>query len=150
MILALLALGSPAVAQEAGEPSAEARGARAREIYENGTALYEEGLYEDAIAAFQESYRLAGLHPLLLNIANCYERLGRYPDAIAVLNRYRAFAEPHEREKIRTRIAEATRRMKAAPGYVPGSIQALPIPPLRGPVNAAEPEASTSPSMAKQ
>jgi len=150
VILALLALGSPAVAHEPEVPSAESQGARAREVYENGTALYEEGLYEDAIAAFQESYRLAGLHPLLLNIANCYERLGRYPDAIAVLNRYRAFAEPQEREKIRTRIAEATRRMKAAPGYVPGPIPALPIPPLRAPAEPSGAAPTTLPSMTKR
>ena len=62
MLWAVAAFASgPAV----DEPTPEVRAA---EIYDNGTLLYDEGLYDDAIAAWQEAYRLSGLHPILLNI----------------------------------------------------------------------------------
>lgn len=120
-LLLLAALAAPADDQ------------RAREVYENGSTLYAEGLYEDAIAAFQESYRLAGVHELLLNIANCYERLQRYEDAIAVLNRYRAYAKPEERAQLKARIEAIRVRMEGAKGYVKKGVDPLPIPPLQAP-----------------
>lgn len=124
------------------------RDARARDIYDNGTALYQEGLYADAIAAFQESYRISGLHRMLLNVVNCHERLGRYEDAIAVLNRYRAFAEPAERERVQSRIEENRRRIETTPGYVRTGVTPLPIPALQGmiPRTAASETTPTSPA----
>lgn len=144
---------APAHAQSRPEEMDQvARDVRAREIYENGTALYQEGLYEDAIAAFQESYRLSGLHRLLLNVVNCHERLGRYEDAIAVLNRYRAYAHPDEREKLRVRIEENRRRIETTPGYQRVGVIALPVPPLQPivphlPAADPAPRAPTSPTL---
>lgn len=108
-----------------------ARDLRARELYDNGTTLYEEGLYDDAIAAFQEAYRISGMHRLLLHVANCHERAGRWEHAIAVLNRYRAYAAPDERERLKVRIAENRRRIEATPGAERTGVTPLPIPPLR-------------------
>lgn len=143
VIVALLA-GSFAVAQVRPEEMAiEQRDARAREIYENGTILYEEGLYEDAIVAFQESYRISGLHKLLLNVVNCYERLSRYEEAIAVLNRYRAFATPGERDQLRSRIASNYRRIASTEGYEPSGVTALPIPDVRAPLPRPAPRTAT-------
>lgn len=87
--------------------------ARARELYENGAILYDEGRYEDAVAAWSEAYRLSNRPGLLFNIANAEERLGRYQEALDHLNRYRAFAEESERETLDRRIANLERRLEA-------------------------------------
>lgn len=126
------------------EMTVEARDAHARQIYENGTLLYEEGLYEDAIAAFQEAYRLSGIHKLLLNVANCYERLGAYEKAIAVLNRYRAFAPSDQHETLKSRIASNYRRIATTEAYVPEGVVALPIPALQTPL--PRPRATAEPT----
>ena len=95
--------------------------ARARELYDNGAILYEEGRYEDAIAAWEEAYRLSGRPLLLFNIANALERLGRYDEAMVDLSRYRAFAPAEERETLDRRIRNLELRIdeqKAAPPVV--------------------------------
>lgn len=84
---------------------------RARELYENGAILYDEGRYEDAVAAWNEAYRISQRPGLLYNIANAEERLGRYQDALDHLNRYRAFAEQNERDTLDRRIANLERRL---------------------------------------
>lgn len=85
--------------------------ARARELYDNGATLYDEGRYEDAIAAWEEAYRLSNRATLLFNIAQAEERLGRYREALDHLNRYRAFASANERETLDRRIANLERRL---------------------------------------
>ena len=76
-LLTLLAAVAPeALAQDATTE------ARAKELYENGAALYEEGRYEEAILAWEEAYRLSSRPVLLFNIANAYERLGRGRGAV--------------------------------------------------------------------
>lgn len=129
----------------AADPSAAADPVveRAQEVYENGSTLYAEGLYEDAIAAWQESYRLSGLHEILLNIANAYERLQRFEDAIAVLNRYRAYAKRGEREQLKARIAAIRVRMEQSTTYQPTGVTPLPIPVLRGPAGVGERDESS-------
>ncbi len=59
--------------------------ARARELYLQGDREYQAGRYEQAVAAFQEAYRLSGRPLLLFNLANAYERLGRYAEALEAL-----------------------------------------------------------------
>lgn len=95
---------------------AEGDDARARELYENGAILYDEGRYEDAVAAWNEAYRISQRPGLLYNIANAEERLGRYKEALDHLNRYRAFAEVSERETLDRRIANLERRLSETPG----------------------------------
>ncbi len=84
---------------------------QARILYENGAMLYEEGRYEDAIAAWQEAYRLSQRNELLFNLANAEERAGRYLDALDHLNRYRAFAPAEERATLDRRITNLERRI---------------------------------------
>lgn len=104
LLLALLALAQ----EPALTPEDEAR---AREIYENGATLYEEGLYEEAILAFEEAYAVSRRPALLYNIANAYERLGKWNEALDALNRYRVYAREEEREAIERRIRNLERRM---------------------------------------
>ncbi|MES2643192.1 MAG: tetratricopeptide repeat protein [Myxococcota bacterium] len=117
--LLLLSLSTAAHAQglpPAPDPStvAPADDARARELFENGSLLYDEGRYEDAIAAWKEAWRLSGRSLLLFNMANATERLGRYDEAMELLSRYRAFAPAEERETLDRRIRNIERRLVEA------------------------------------
>jgi len=103
--LSFLLPGSYAYAQSGTE-------SRARELFENGARLYDEGLYDEAIAAWQAAFNLSPDRPLLLyNMANAYERLGRYQEALDYLNRYRALAPSEERETLERRMRAIERRM---------------------------------------
>ncbi|HEY8428449.1 MAG TPA: tetratricopeptide repeat protein [Sandaracinaceae bacterium] len=115
-LLALAAL-SPAHAQPSDD-------ARARQLYLEGDRHYQEGRYEEAVSAFQESYRLSGRPLLLFNLANAYERLGRYGDALDALREYLPHAPPDEQELIRARIASLEQR--SAPTPAPDPVTAPP------------------------
>jgi tetratricopeptide (TPR) repeat protein len=106
LILALLAFAGPALAQGTVEER------RARELYDNGAILYEEGRYEDAIQAWEEAYRISKRPLLLFNIANAQERIGQYRLALDSLNRYRAFAPADERDVLDRRMRNIERRLK--------------------------------------
>jgi tetratricopeptide (TPR) repeat protein len=93
---------------------------RARQLYDNGAILYDEGRYEDAVVAWQEAWNLSERPLLLYNIANAQERLGLWRDALETLNRYRAFAKPEERDKLDRRINNLERRL-AEEGSSPSS-----------------------------
>ncbi len=113
IVLAAVLVGAPALAQEAvtRDASTERDDARARELWENGAILYNEGRYEDAIAAWQEAWRLSERPLILTNIANAQERLGLWQDALTTLNRYRAFAPAEERDALDRRIDNLERRL---------------------------------------
>lgn len=106
LFLALsLLLAAPATAQEPKDD-------RARELYENGAMLYDEGRYEDAISAWQEAYKISERPLLLFNIANAQERIGLWSAALESLNRYRAFAPSGERETLDRRMRNIERRVE--------------------------------------
>lgn len=102
---------------------------RAKELYGNGVILYEEGQYEDAIAAWQEAYRLSNKALLLYNIANAYERLGELQEALDNLNRYRAFAPADEKEALDRRMRNIERRMQDAAVAAPPVVVTRPDEP---------------------
>lgn len=108
---------SMALAQS--EDVSEENEERARLLFQAGDEHYANGRYEDALAAFEESYALSG-HPLLLfNMANAQERMGLYDGAISSLERYLPDAEEGETSRIETRLeslrarAERVRDMTA-------------------------------------
>lgn len=111
LLFAALTLHSPALAQPASEPSAEDV-ARAKELFRNGERLYNEGRYEDAIVAWQEAYDLSGQPALLYNMANAYERLGRYQESYDALNRYRVYASESEADAIDRRLLNLEQRLR--------------------------------------
>ena len=55
--------------------------------FDRGVALYKARKYEDALAEFFQSNRLVRNNNVILNIARCYEQLGRFDEA------YRYYAE---------------------------------------------------------
>jgi tetratricopeptide (TPR) repeat protein len=113
MLCALIAVAfAQDPTEDPGPPSDPVADARARELFQNGSALYEEGQYEAAIVAWEEAYALSPRPLLLFNIANALERLGRWQDAMKVLTRYRAYAEDEERETLDRRIKAILARIE--------------------------------------
>lgn len=102
---AIFTLPAPAHASEEDD-------ARARQLYRNGERLYEEGLYEEAIAAWERAYDLSSRAELLYNIANALERIGRWEEALDRLNQYRAFADADEQEVLERRMRSIERRIE--------------------------------------
>jgi tetratricopeptide (TPR) repeat protein len=148
VILALLGLCEPATTwgQDRPETSSGEADARARELFENGRTLYEEGRYEDAIVAWEEAYRLTGRPPLLLNVANARERVGQYQQALEDLNRYRAYARAEERESLERRMRNLELRIEQQRQAPPAAVSVpAPEPAAVAPANpppAAPPSAS--------
>lgn len=141
MLLLLLAQAAHAAdpATEA-TPTAAVDDARARELYENGSILYEEGRYEDAIAAWEEAYRLSGRPLLLFNMANAQERLARYDEAMTLLQRYRAYAPAEERETLDRRIRNLETRIDEARTRA-AAVSAAPVATTPAPATEAPPPA---------
>lgn len=106
-------LGAMFWASLAAAPALAADDARAKELYQNGVVLFEEGRYEDAVTAWKAAYELSGRPALLFNLASAYERLGQWKQAWDVLNQYRAFARAEEREKLDRRIRNLRERIDA-------------------------------------
>ncbi len=55
---------------------------QARASFDKGVNFYAAGSYRDALAAFEEAYRLKPHPAVKVNIANCHERLGEPLEAI--------------------------------------------------------------------
>lgn len=129
-------------------PRAEARhGARrshvteeqrqlARERFEAGASLYQEGQLERAHQAFREAYDLSGEPDLLFNLATVSERLGRKAEAIQYLASYLRL-RPHapDRKQVLLRIEQLGREAEQPPPAFqpppPGSPVQPPQPPAR-------------------
>lgn len=62
--------------------------ARAHTEFERGVAAYTAHDYQTALDAFQEAYRLAPHASVRLNIANCYDQLGRPIEALFHFEHY--------------------------------------------------------------
>ncbi|MBT8492954.1 MAG: tetratricopeptide repeat protein [Deltaproteobacteria bacterium] len=104
VVIAFLLASSHASAQPASPTDSER--ARAEAQFRQGEAFYKEGLYDQAIAAFRESYRLSGLSELLVNIAQAQRLAGRKQQA---LDTYKTFLA----ENPKHRYADEVRRLVA-------------------------------------
>jgi hypothetical protein len=85
----------------------------ARESFEAGVAQYEAGHFAEALADFQEAYRVKP-HPLVrVNIANCYDKLGRPAEALENFQAFLDAAEgaPTQRDEVRSAVAELEQRV---------------------------------------
>jgi tetratricopeptide (TPR) repeat protein len=102
LALSLAAALAPrgALAQRRGDP----RERQARALFEQGEAAYEEGRYEEAVAAFEQAYGLSARPLLLYNIANAQERLGLLTEALQNLRYYLEDAPDDERPVIERRL----------------------------------------------
>jgi hypothetical protein len=99
-LLAVVLLGGagPASAQKGNRkapakpasqsPAEDPRDAVAGRHFEAGQKLHHEGLFQEAIAEFQEAYRVKPHPNVLYNIGQAYERLLQYGDAVEWFERY--------------------------------------------------------------
>ncbi len=131
---AILAWSVPATAQV---PQADEDAAKAHFLA--GSAYYEQANYNDAVKEFIEAHRLSKRPDLLYNISVCYERLGRWDDAIGSLQQYLTERpDAPDRAVIESRIASYQQRRdqeKAAKAI------ATPPPPVAAPPPVTPPPA---------
>jgi tetratricopeptide (TPR) repeat protein len=79
---------------------------RAKELFQQGLAAYEQGDFQKACAAFEVAYQLVPEQPLLFNIASCEMRLGHVPKACDLFRKYVANGSPGD-----PRIVEVSRQV---------------------------------------
>jgi hypothetical protein len=115
LVLTLVGATPTALAQD------EDTRARAREQFGLGVQRYEAQDYTAALQAFQEAYRLAP-HPMVrVNMANCYENLGRPLEALAHFERFLVEATSATRQQ-RREVETAIRRLQGQIGELQLSI----------------------------
>ena len=97
--------------------AAEESDERARELHEQGRALFESGQYDQCILLWREALELSNRAGLHFNLAEAEERAERFAEAAASLERYLASGERHaqaNRVSINRRIAQLERQAAAA------------------------------------
>src|SRR3954463_1171468 len=90
VVVAFTAAEWPARAGEQTVETPEA--AKAKAHYEKAQQLYATGTYDEAIAEYEEAYRLKPHPNVLYNIAQAYERLLDYAQSVVWFERYLAEA----------------------------------------------------------
>jgi tetratricopeptide (TPR) repeat protein len=143
---ALLAGAAPLGAQSDDE--------NARRHFESGAAYLQQSDYDNALREFQAAYALSKRPPLLLNIANVYERMGKLQDAVDALTKYlEEDPKSPERTTHETRIANLKKRIEAtpppaasasAPASSSNAALAPPAPTTAAPVSSPPPAAPAS------
>ncbi len=103
--------------------------ARAKELFDNGARLYEEGNYDAAIVAFKEVLSITGSPVIHYNLSNCYERKGELVAARDHLNLYRAVAPAEEQETLDRRLRSLEARLAATPAPSPAPAPATAASP---------------------
>jgi tetratricopeptide (TPR) repeat protein len=113
-VLSALLAAPPVLAQGAGKkkPATEQSQAdiEARRVFKEGDRLYAEGDYEGAVRAFEKAFELSKQPALKYNLANAYERLARYEEALAALKDYEPHAAADERDVLKRRIGKLQER----------------------------------------
>lgn len=134
----------PATEQSEGD-------AEARRQFKEGDKLYAEGDYEGAVKAFERAYELSKQPALKYNLANAYERLARYEEALAALKEYEPHAAADERDVVKRRIGKlqeradqqkAEKEKAAATGAAPA--ESAPSEPAAPSSDASASDASVS------
>lgn len=101
--LSLATATTPATAQDSSTEAAAA--------FDQGTGYFGRGQYALALESFLTAYRLRAHPAILLNIATCYDRLGRASDAVAQYFRYRRLRGSGIEAERRRFVEDALRRL---------------------------------------
>ncbi|HEY1586236.1 MAG TPA: PEGA domain-containing protein [Polyangia bacterium] len=91
-MIVLVAFVAASVRVRAAENGETPEAASAKAHYEKAQQLYATGTYDEAIAEYQEAYRLKPHPNVLYNIAQAYERLLDYAQSVVWFERYLAEA----------------------------------------------------------
>lgn len=110
-IAVVLALGVTHLA----EAQDDAARAQAREQFNLGVSRYEANDYQGALEAFQEAYRLAPHPTVRVNMANCYEHLGRPLEALHHFEAFLAESDGASRQQ-RREVEAAMQRLRQQVG----------------------------------
>jgi hypothetical protein len=92
IVIGVCVLAAPVAAQQTDDD-------RAHLHFTSGRSYFEEGNYEQALDEFRHAYDLSHRDVLLVNIANCQERLGQWRDAASSLDGYVASLAPDAEER---------------------------------------------------
>jgi tetratricopeptide (TPR) repeat protein len=113
--------------------------AQVEELSAEGSQLFRQGRYREAIAVFERAYNLAQVANLLYNIGLSYERLG---ERQAAINYYERFIVARDADpEVRSRALERVRELEKLN-------QPPPPDPVVGPVKEEEPPPRPEPSRA--
>jgi tetratricopeptide (TPR) repeat protein len=105
---------APALAQAPRTAPADAT-AQAKAHFGRGVDLYKQARYREAIAEFQEAYRLKAHGVIYFNLAQCYERLGDIPAALQAYHEYlRAVPDAEDRRTVVAAMANLEARLGAS------------------------------------
>jgi tetratricopeptide (TPR) repeat protein len=116
---------SPEEAPVPTEPSSDE--ARARELFRQGSVYYEGAQYDEAIARFEEAYRLSARPALLFNIAQAYRQKGPAFCATALRYYERNLQEEADASN-QAEIQELMLEMRHCADAAAGPINAVPPP----------------------
>jgi hypothetical protein len=119
LILGLFALpvqANPGGGATPRPADASAKDDSARELFERGVALLQEGKFDEALAAFVSSYRLEQQPVVLLNIGMCQKVLGDLVAAHGTLTRYLEEAGPTAQGELVDSARLALEELEAATG----------------------------------
>jgi hypothetical protein len=120
--LALVLCVALAAAPVAADETPASVEVQARAHYEAAQKLYDEGKYDEAIAEYQDAYRLKPHPNTIYNIAQAYERLLDYAQSVAWFERYLKEAPPDA--PFRTIVSNRLRLLRDLPARV--SITSIP------------------------
>jgi tetratricopeptide (TPR) repeat protein len=85
----------------------------AKKYFQWAQSLYKQARYSEAIAKFEEAYRLKPHPTIFFNIGRCYEQLGDIPRALKNYRDYLRIApDAKDRELVTDAIANLERRLK--------------------------------------
>ena len=121
-----LTFTTPTLAQEA-PPAPDNLIARGH--YARGAEAYKDNRYEEALHEFQAAHAAEPLPAFDYNIARCYDRLGRKPEALAAYQRFiTTVPDDSHAVEVRERLAHLQRELAEQPTPVTTTV-ALPAPP---------------------
>lgn len=120
--------------------------------FQQGSALYAEGRWSEALSEFQAGYESYPLRGFLVNIGQCYRKLERLDEAADSWRRFLATHPPDSR--LRTEVEEALSEVAAArsePTEPPKTeAPSQPAPPEAAPPNLAPTPPVEEPPPAEQ
>ncbi|HEY3807188.1 MAG TPA: hypothetical protein VGL61_31520 [Kofleriaceae bacterium] len=94
----------------------------AAELYRDGQSAYDQARYDDAIAAWQQSYALSHEPALLYNLAQALRLRGHSGDCVAARDKYREFValvEPSPQRNLAERYIAGLASCASAPAGEP-------------------------------
>jgi tetratricopeptide (TPR) repeat protein len=119
--------------------------------FQEGSALYADGRWADALSEFQAGYEAYPLRGFLVNIGQCYRKLDRYDEAA---DAWRRFLDTHPADaRLREEVTEALTEVDALRQKIekkpePPPAQAESTPVESAPVAvAAPPDAEAAPAI---